>query len=94
MLEIHSEVLKTFDALPDDARVRIPVAMALFGVSKATYWRWVYEGRIERPTPFGGISSTSAGAIRRTLAQIAAQPAVPRGNNLPKRIKQTVRHAS
>jgi len=31
--------LSMFDKLPDSANVRLPIVMALFGVSAATVWR-------------------------------------------------------
>ena len=50
--------LRDFDQLPDSAQVRLPVVMALFGVSSATVWRMVKMKKLtarkltERTTTF------------------------------------------
>lgn len=43
------EVLKHIDDYPDDAQVRLPVVMALFGCSASTVWRGVKSGHIPKP---------------------------------------------
>ncbi len=41
--------LSQFDQLPNSAYVRLPVLMALYGVSAATIWRGVKKGSIPAP---------------------------------------------
>ncbi len=42
-------VLQQFDLLPDIANVRLPIVMALWGVSSATVWRNIKNGNIPKP---------------------------------------------
>lgn len=42
-------VLTNFDQLPNSANVRLPVVMALYGISPATVWRNVKIGNIPKP---------------------------------------------
>ncbi len=44
-----SEALANFDSLPDSSNVRLPVVMFLYGVSSATVWRNVKNGKIPKP---------------------------------------------
>jgi predicted DNA-binding transcriptional regulator AlpA len=41
--------LQNFDQLPNSANVRLPVVMALYGISPATVWRNVKNGNIPKP---------------------------------------------
>lgn len=41
--------LKNFDQLPSSANVRLPIVMALYGISPATVWRNVKNGNIPKP---------------------------------------------
>ena len=41
--------LVTFDSQPNSANVRLPVVMALYGISSASVWRNVKNGNIPRP---------------------------------------------
>ena len=41
--------LTNFDQLPNSANVRLPVVMALYGISPATVWRNVKNGNIPKP---------------------------------------------
>ena len=43
------DVLKAFDSLPQSANVRLPVVMALYGISSASVWRNVKNGNIPKP---------------------------------------------
>lgn len=43
------DVPHQFDALPDSALVRLPTMVMLFGVSRATIWRWVKQGVLPAP---------------------------------------------
>lgn len=44
-----TEALIQFDQLPNSANVRLPVVMALYGISPATVWRNVKSGNIPKP---------------------------------------------
>lgn len=57
-----------FDALPDSARVKSPVALVVLGVeSLTTLWRWEKSGRMPASQKVAGsrYKSWSAGEIRR-----------------------------
>jgi len=41
--------LSTFDSLPNTSNVRLPIVMALYGISSATVWRNVKSGKIPKP---------------------------------------------
>jgi len=41
--------LVDFENLPDSSNVRLPVVMGLYGVSSATVWRNVKNGKIPKP---------------------------------------------
>lgn len=56
-----------FQSLPDCARIRQPVVEILHGISSATVWRRVREGRLPKPRLDGRIASWSAGDIRLSL---------------------------
>ena len=43
------EALEVFDFLPISANVRLPVVMALYGISQASVWRNVKNGNIPKP---------------------------------------------
>lgn len=60
--------LRNFDALPDSAEVRVPVVAALFGCSVATVWRRTRDGKLPMPKRRGGITSWTAGELRRAQA--------------------------
>ena len=65
--------LVQFDTLPDAAHVRLPAVVALFGISRATVWRWVKEQRIPAPKHFG--VRVSAWSVRELRAALnAASP--------------------
>ena len=62
----------TFDSLPDSAGVRLPVVSALFGISRATVWRWSKSGYLPRPTRIGRVTFWNTGELRiRLKANIA-----------------------
>lgn len=60
--------LLLFDTLPDSAHVRLPAVVALFGVSRATVWRWVKEQKIPAPKHFGSrVSAWNVADLREAL---------------------------
>lgn len=62
--------LKNFDALPDVARVRLPVVCALFSRSDASVWRDVKSGRLPAPVKVGPRSTAwVVGDLRQALAR-------------------------
>jgi predicted DNA-binding transcriptional regulator AlpA len=61
-----------FNQLPDIALVRLSMILCLLPCSRATFWRWVKNGRIPAPKKMGSkISVWSAGQIRELLKAIA-----------------------
>lgn len=70
-VSVVQDQLKNFEALPDDARVRLPVVNALFGCSNATAWRMCKDGRLPQPAKSGRMTSWRAGDLRKALAAIA-----------------------
>ncbi|MFJ2364553.1 helix-turn-helix transcriptional regulator [Pseudomonas sp. NPDC087697] len=60
--------LANFDSLPDSAHVRLPVVIALKGVSAATIWRWVKAGILPAPVKLGpNTTAWRVGDLRCTL---------------------------
>lgn len=54
MMQLKSQyqplaALVTFDSQPNSANVRLPVVMALYGISSASVWRNVKNGNIPKP---------------------------------------------
>lgn len=65
----HAETLRNFDDFPDDTRVRLPAVCLLFGVSPATVWRRVRDGKIPAPRKDGRITYWLAGEVRAALRE-------------------------
>ena len=62
------QALGQFDSLPDSSVVRLPVVMALFGVSRTTVWRSSKSGHLPKPTRFTpGAAVWNVGELRRVL---------------------------
>lgn len=59
-----------FDSMPDTGYVRAPVVLVLFGISKATLWRWVKLSRIAAPKTIGRSSFFQVGELRACLKNL------------------------
>lgn len=69
----QSVSLLQFDQLPDTAYVRLPVVLALFGCSRATWYRWVKSGRVPAPKKLSSrISVNQVGSLRVCLKNFEA----------------------
>ena len=71
--EVGNDALESFPALPDEAHVKGPTVRALYGgISQATLWRWLREGKIPQPRRFSKRTvAWNVGALRRALAEAA-----------------------
>lgn len=65
---INQSALVHFDELPESAFVRLPVVVALLGVSPSTVWRWSRLGRMPPAVKIAGTTMWSVGALRQWLA--------------------------
>lgn len=64
-----NEALQSFDYLPNSANVRLPVVMALYGISPATVWRNVKNGNIPKPHKLTPRTTVwNVGELRKSLA--------------------------
>lgn len=65
----HLSALQQFDLLPDIANVRLPIVMALWGVSSATVWRNIKNGNIPKPRKLTSRTTVfNVGELRAALA--------------------------
>ena len=55
--------LRHFDALPDSAAISIAIATQIAGVSRATLYRAIADGRLQQ-VKLGGRSPVSVGSFR------------------------------
>ena len=64
--EATSNAFARFSRAPDDAYNRLPVITALFGISPATWWRWVKQHpELLKPTKLSErVTAWSCGQIR------------------------------
>ncbi len=61
--------LQQFDLLPDIANVRLPIVMALWGISSATVWRNIKNGNIPKPRKLTSRTTVfNVGELRAALA--------------------------
>jgi predicted DNA-binding transcriptional regulator AlpA len=60
-------------ALPDCARVRLPVLTRTFAISQSTVRRWVQAGLLPKPTRLGRVISWRASDLKALLAGEVAQ---------------------
>ena len=64
-----SEALINFDQLPNSANVRLPIVMALYGISPATVWRNVKIGNIPKPNKLTARTTVwNVGELRISLS--------------------------
>jgi predicted DNA-binding transcriptional regulator AlpA len=72
--KVHATTLPAalveFDRLPNGAWVRLPIVMAIFGISAPTAWRWSKANRLPAPKKLGpGVTVWNVGQLRATLAR-------------------------
>lgn len=56
-----------FDSMPNSAYVRLPVVTKLFGVSRATVWRWSKMGKITATRLAEKTTGWNVGNLRKVL---------------------------
>lgn len=57
-----------FTQLPDEAFVRLPILLKLYGCSSATVWRGVQSGRIPKPKKLSDrVTGWNVGELRNAL---------------------------
>lgn len=61
-------MLQNFSYLPNESLVRLPILMALYGLSKASIYRFIKDGIIPAPIKLTGRTSVwIVGDIRNNL---------------------------
>ncbi|MBT3777061.1 MAG: AlpA family phage regulatory protein [Pelagibacteraceae bacterium] len=66
--KIQKDVLQNFSYLPDESLVRLPILMALYGLSKASIYRFIKDGIIPAPIKLSERTSVwNVGDIRKNL---------------------------
>ena len=64
------DALAQFEELPNSAHIRLPVMIALFGVSKSTIWRCVKNGTIPSPRKLTHRTTCwNVGDVRAAIAE-------------------------
>jgi predicted DNA-binding transcriptional regulator AlpA len=62
-----------FSQLPDSAQIKLALVCVLFGISKATVWRWSKDGRLPKPRKLSpGVTRWNVGEIRAVLKSLGA----------------------
>ena len=61
------DALIEFDLMPNSAYVRLPVVTKLFGVSRATVWRWSKMGKITATRLAEKTTGWNVGSLRNVL---------------------------
>lgn len=65
-----TDTVQNFDAMPSSAFVRLPTVCALFGISRATAWRWVKTGQLPTPRRLGPrVCGFQVSALRKIMQQ-------------------------
>lgn len=66
--------LVSFDSQPNSANVRLPVVMALYGISSASVWRNVKNGNIPKPRKLTTRATVwNVGELRAALSTKAGE---------------------
>ena len=66
--KIQKDILQNFSYLPDESLVRLPILMALYGLSKASIYRFIKDGIIPAPIKLSSRTSVwNVGDIRKNL---------------------------
>ena len=66
--KIQKDILQNFSYLPDESLVRLPILMALYGLSKASIYRFIKDGIIPAPIKLSARTSVwNVGDIRKNL---------------------------
>ena len=66
--QIQKDILQNFSYLPDESLVRLPILMALYGLSKASIYRFIKDGIIPAPIKLSSRTSVwNVGDIRKNL---------------------------
>ena len=66
--KIQKDVLQNFSYLPNESLVRLPILMALYGLSKASIYRFIKDGIIPAPIKLSSRTSVwNVGDIRKNL---------------------------
>jgi prophage regulatory protein len=67
-----AEALGLFEAMPENAYVRLPVVCALFSCSPATVWRRVKSGGIPKPYMLSArMTAWRVGELRTAMNSVA-----------------------
>ena len=66
--KIQKDILQNFSYLPDESLVRLPILIALYGLSKASIYRFIKDGIIPAPIKLSSRTSVwNVGDIRKNL---------------------------
>ena len=66
--QIQKDILQNFSYLPDESLVRLPILMAVYGLSKASIYRFIKDGIIPAPIKLSSRTSVwNVGDIRKHL---------------------------
>ncbi|MND47922.1 hypothetical protein D3C80_388290 [compost metagenome] len=67
----EADIMRSFEALPDAAYVRLPTVALLFATSPSNVWRWVKRDIVPQPRRLAGRTTAwNVGELRRSLAAV------------------------
>jgi len=73
--DINQAALECFETLPENANLRLPVMLVLYGCSRATFYRLIKKGLIPEPYRLGERTSVwRAGETRASLKKLRNRP--------------------